>query len=78
LNYNRLFIYFQTRLSAIVIPRFDAESIVCDLNHWAFPVFSGFRVEARNDNYREPHLKAIVYYKLGLKLLHTMSEEPSF
>ena len=45
------------RLSVIVIPRFDAES----RKHWECPMiqvaYNGFRVEARNDNYREPRLK---------------------
>ena len=49
------------RHSVIVIPRSDAESSVCSQRHFMPLMFSGFRVGARNDNYRVPHLKTIIY-----------------
>ena len=48
---------FQVRHSVIVIPRSDAESSVCGQRKSVSLASSGFRVGARNDNYRVPHLK---------------------
>ncbi len=48
---------FQVRHSVIVIPRADAESREYQRLQMRLVEYTGFRVGARNDNYREPHLK---------------------
>ena len=42
------------RLSVIVIPRSDAESRIHPRQQTVQAAYTGFRVEARNDNYQQP------------------------
>ena len=49
------------RLSVTVIPRSDAESKEHPVHQTVYAVFTGFRVGARNDSYRQPGLQQDVF-----------------
>ncbi len=51
----------QVRRSVTVIPRSDAESRKHQECQIILIVNNGFRVGARNDGYRVPHLRLILY-----------------
>ena|GEM_PF-2186801 len=66
------------RYSVIVIPRYDAESSGCNQRHFTPLMFSGFRVVARNDDYRAPHLNFIYTIILLYFSSNRTADDPPF